>query len=68
MSDDEEKSIDEWFDLYGVPAFLRAATVAHHEASQAPWFPQGHARDMSKQITEAEFAAAWNAASSASFA
>lgn len=66
---DEIKSIHEWFEFHGVPDFLRAACVAHHEAGPAPWFPQGHERDLTaKQITESDFNAAWDAASSASFA
>lgn len=61
-------SIAAWFDAAGTPDFMRAATVAHHEAGPSPWFPLGHERDLSKQITEADFNAALNAASSASFA
>ena len=62
------KSIVEWFDASSVPDFLRAACIAHHEAGPAPWFPQGHERDLTKQITEADFDAALNAANAASFA
>ena len=61
-------SIAAWFDAAGTPDFMRAATVAHHEAGPSTWFPLGHERDLSKQITEADFNAALNAASSASFA
>lgn len=61
-------SIKEWFDLHAVPDFLRAACIAHHEAGPSPWFPLGHERDLSKQITEADFNAALNAASAVSIA
>lgn len=61
-------SIQEWFDAAGTPDFLRAACIAHHEAGPTPWFPQGHERDLSKQITEADFNAALNAANAVSIA
>lgn len=62
------KSIKEWFDHYEVPDFQRAAMLAHHEAGPSPWFPLGHERDLSKQITEDDFKAALTATLALTFA